>query len=56
MFPPLVRRDSPGTDGLSNQEASSSGGNAVREGPHLPAGKMCGQDPKEALFGKGTAI
>lgn len=52
MFPPVVLCDSPGTDGVSDQEASSGGGNPLREGAHLPSGKVCGQDPKEALFGK----
>lgn len=52
MLPAMVRCDSPRTDGVSDQEATGSGGNALREGTHLPSGKVCGQDPQEALFGK----
>lgn len=52
MFSTVVRRDSPGADGVSDQETAGGGGNAVREGTHLPAGKVCGQDPKETLLGK----
>lgn len=52
MFSAVVRSDSPGTDGVSDQEASGGGGNALREGSHLPAGEVRGQDPQEALLGK----
>lgn len=52
VFSAVVRRDSPGTDGVSDQETASSGGNALREGTHLLAGEVCGQDPKETLLGK----
>lgn len=52
MFSALVRRNSPGTDGVSDQEAAGRGGNTLREGTHLPAGKVCGQDPQETLLGK----
>ena len=48
----VVRRDPPGTDGVSDQEAAGRGGNALREGTHLPAGEVCGQDPQETLLGK----
>lgn len=47
----VVRRDPPGTDGVSDQEAAGSGGNTLWQGAHLPAGKVCGQDPKETLLG-----
>lgn len=52
MLPAVVRRDPPGTDGVSDQEATRRGRNALRERTHLPSGKVCGQDPQEALFGK----
>lgn len=52
MFAAVVRSDSPGTDGVPDQEAAHSGGNALWEGSHLPAGKVRGQDPQEALLGK----
>lgn len=52
MLPAMVRCDPPRTDGVSDQEATGSGRNALREGTHLPSGKVCGQDPQEALFGK----
>lgn len=52
VFSALVRRHSPGTDGVSDQEAASRGGDAMREGTHLPAGEVRGQDPQEALLGK----
>lgn len=52
MFQALVCRDPPGTDGVPHQEAASRGGDPLREGAHLPAGQMCGQDPQETLFGE----
>lgn len=52
MLSALVRRDPPGTDGMSDQEAACRRGNALREGTHLPAGKVCGQDPQAILLGK----
>lgn len=48
----VVRRDSPGPDGVPDQEAAGGGGNALREGTHLPAGEVRGQDPQETLLGK----
>ncbi len=38
----LVRRHQERTDGVSDQEASGRGGNAVWEGPDLSAGEVCG--------------
>lgn len=52
VLPAVVRRDSPGADGVSDQEAAGRGGNAVREGTHLPAGEVRGQDAQETLLGK----
>lgn len=52
VLPPVVRCDSPRTDGVSDQEASGRGGDAVREGTHLSAGEVCGQDTQETLLGK----
>ncbi len=52
MFSAVVRRNSTGTDGVPDQEAAGRGGNALREGTHLPAGQVCGQDPQETLLGK----
>lgn len=52
MFPAVVRGDPPGTDGVSDQEAASRWGDTLREGTHLPAGKVCGQNPQETLLGK----
>lgn len=52
MLSAMVRCDPPGTDGVSDQEAAVGGRNALWEGSNLPAGKMCGQDPKEALLRK----
>lgn len=52
MLPAMVRRDPPRTDGVSDQEATCRGRNTLRERTHLPSGKVCGQDPQEALFGK----
>lgn len=52
MFPSMVCCDPPRPDGVSDQKATGSGRNALREGTHLPSGKVCGQDPQEALFGK----
>lgn len=52
MLPAMVRCDSPRADGVSDQEAPCCGRNTLREGTYLPSGKVCGQDPQEALFGK----
>lgn len=48
----VVRRHPPGPDGVPDQEAAGRGGDAVREGAHLPAGEVRGQDPQETLLGK----
>lgn len=55
VLSPLVRSDSQGTDGVPDQEAARSGGNTLREGTHLFAGEVCGQDPQETLLGKTAA-
>ena len=52
MFSAVVRGDSPGTNGVSDQEAAGRGGDTLREGAHLPAGEVCGQNPQETLLGK----
>jgi len=48
----VVRGDAEGPDGVPHQEAARRGGHAVRQGPHLPAGEVHGQDPQEAVLGK----
>lgn len=52
MFSALVRCDPSGTNGVSDQEAAGCGRNTLREGAHLPSGKVCGQDSQETLLGK----
>lgn len=52
VFQALVCRDSSGTDGMPDQEAACRGGDPLREGTHLPAGQVCGQDPQETLLGE----
>lgn len=52
MRPPVVRSDTPGADGVPDQEAARRGGHAVWQGSHLPPGQVCGQDPQETLLGK----
>lgn len=54
VLPPMVRCHSTGPDGLPDQEASRRGGDALREGTHLPAGEVRGQDAQEALLGKNA--
>lgn len=52
MLSAVVCSDSSGANGVSDQEAASCGGDALWEGAHLPAGKVCGQNPQETLLGK----
>lgn len=47
----VVRCNQERPDGVSDQEASSSRGNAVWQGQDMPAWEVCGQDTQEALLG-----
>lgn len=51
VCPSVVRCNQKGSDGVSDQEAASSGGHPVWQGQDMPAWEVCGQDAQEALLG-----
>lgn len=48
----VVRGDQEGPDGVSDQKVAGRRGHTMRQGQNMPARKVCGQDPQEALFGE----